>query len=1069
MSNVACLCCGIVTAARIGVALAVVAIMVAADGAEAQIGLPAPQWKSRFVARSFDLGEARRFDFGTADSPVKNGWSRVTAELVRTSQRGYGWLQAADEGFDRSEVFVPNWARVQRKPTPDDMLRDGVKAKKNLTFRVDVRNGEYWAVVSIGDEGHTVSDMSVHVNGVALGTDVTTRTSWGGYATTRTFRRRVRADAGKIEFTFSSKKDPNSVLGCEVVPFVPYSIGFSRGKWQYSGKDATVSAGLKALNAGKWAQARQTLNGIADVLVRAESLAAVADSLDVPEADAQTLVKKVVRLAEIVEGAKGVPPGPRLRAGELRRAGENYLRARKLITLAGYGQATLETGYIYARRLKIALDLCERITQDDPLFNRACLNLGRVHYWYWREGGAEEEKNAADKWFGLLKARQPRNRLVRIYNGEEMPWGEEYTTGTEGMPEWAVAQREAMGRLSQVLRWWIEQRQRPSGELGGGYGDDVEMLRQWHVYLGGLDDATVRRGWLTLAHGIWYSHVIQQLGYAASASDVQHSAEPMSDSHPALVGLDYGNPVWVERCMATVRLMRDSWTGVNSQGHRHFRSMDFGAQEVKTGKPLGVDLPCSGRASRPGLWLGWYQRNPATVKLFSEWMDAWVEDTMREAEGKPAGVVPAAVAFETDRIGGYSKNWHEMQTELYWSYFNWPGYIDMVYDHMLAAYEWTGNERYLEPIRAAMDLAMESREDGAEDPPPGGRIWAGRVLYGRMAGVIEKYRLLTGRDEYDDYLRERGSPYTKFLLSGDKSQLVKGCEAAASQARFNFELKTSEVLFTDRVSVSQSPMWSMYTGGVGPAYYYPSHFVTWRNTGPHVATLVTTADRQSLKVLACNFEERTRRVGMDLWRLEPGRYELRHGPDTDGDDKMDGEPQQQTFEMVERGTGVEVELPARSVQVIEISRRSGPEPGLSDLTDRADLAVGAQDVFVGRAVDEAKAFDDWLRPWEAQVVKAAEGVPVTVVVHNIGRRAANPSVVKLQARQDGDWIEVASAEVPALEAPNDLLPRRSMVELSWRPPAAGEYELEVSVAPVPGQPEITGRNNAVLARVRVEP
>jgi len=1011
----------------------------------------------------------KQFDFGTADSPVKPGWTRVTSETRYRPQQGYGWAKAAEESFDRTEVHVPGWAKIDQKPAPDPMLRDGVRDKRDLTFRVDVPPGEYRVVVSIGDEGRTVPEMSVKANGVPLAESVTTRTSWGGYATTRTFRRRVRAAEDRIELTFTHQGDSNSVLGCEVISFVPYSVRFADGKWHCVDADPAAKAGLAALNQRDWQKARDAFAGVTDPLLRAQCLAIFADLLDVPEEEARAAAEETVRLAKRIVKAAAGHSGEYVVASELRRVAGNYLRARRFITLAGYSRATRQTGYIYARRLKMAVDLCEQVTEDDPLYDRACLNLGRVYYGYWREGRKSGDKQIADKWFAILKQRQPANRLVRIYTGEQIPWGEEYSAAVKGMPEWAVKQREAMGRLSEVLRWWIDQRQRDNGELGGGYGDDVELLRQWHVYLGGADDPTIRRGWLTLAQGIWTSDVIQRLGYVAKTRDVQHGAEPMADSHPALIGLDYGNPIWVERCMSTMRLMRDLWTGINARGHRHFKSMDFGAKDMKTGKPFGVDVPCNGRASRPGLWLGWYQRNPAVLKLFQEWMDAWVADTLREADGKPAGVVPAAVAFETGRIGGYSKTWYETKPELYWDYFNWPGYVENIYDHMLAVYDWTGDEKYLEPIKAAMELAGEFAGRPVADPAKGSRAWAGHILYGEMARTIEKYRLLTGRTDYDDYLRKQGSAYTRFLLTGDKRHLIEGCEEAASQARFNFELKTSEVLFTDRVSVSQFPMWNMYTGGVGLPYFYPCHFVTWRKTGPHVAVLVSRADSKSLKAIICNFEPEPKHVGMNLWRLEPGTYELRAGPDTDNNDAIDQVTDERTFDVIHRGTAVELKLPAGVPYVAEIRRKAGSAQDAADLTDRADLAIGDQDVFIGKTPEQAARFDGWLRPAEPVLVKQTDHVAVTVVVHNIGRRAANPATVKLLQRQGGVSVEAAVARAPALDAPNDLTPKRAAIELDWRPPGPGQYELTATIESVPPQPEITHRNNRVVVRVRVSP
>jgi len=49
----------------------------------------------------------------------------------------------------------------------------------------------------------------------------------------------------------------------------------------------------------------------------------------------------------------------------------------------------------------------------------------------------------------------------------------------KGAPQWAVKQHEAMQRMLKIIYWWVNERQEANGELGGKYGDDVEILRWW--------------------------------------------------------------------------------------------------------------------------------------------------------------------------------------------------------------------------------------------------------------------------------------------------------------------------------------------------------------------------------------------------------------------------------------------------------------------------------------------------------------------------------------------------------------------------------------------------------------
>ncbi|HID07674.1 MAG TPA: hypothetical protein EYP10_11080, partial [Armatimonadetes bacterium] len=334
-----------------------------------------------------------RFDCGAANSPVKRGWIRVTHNTVYTRERGYGWLRAGSSSFDRTEVFIPRWLResIAQKPQLDDMLRDGVFDKQDISFRADVPDGQYWVVVSIGDEGATRRNMSVYANGITIAENVTTQTSWGGFSTTRTFRKRIEVNNGKLELMFRHNGDGNSVLGIEVISFVPYPIWFANGRWHCSSVDENLRRGLEAMNKRAWQSARDSFARISEPLLRAIAFATLADILDVPEDKAHAFVERAIGLAEQLMRTTAPDSHDGILARELKRVCSNYLRARQFMRMLAYGHATKHTGFTFSRRLRMAEDWCQQITEYDPLFDRACLNIGRIHYWLWREGGSASE------------------------------------------------------------------------------------------------------------------------------------------------------------------------------------------------------------------------------------------------------------------------------------------------------------------------------------------------------------------------------------------------------------------------------------------------------------------------------------------------------------------------------------------------------------------------------------------------------------------------------------------------------------------------------------------------------
>ena len=136
-------------------------------------------------------------------------------------------------------------------------------------------------------------------------------------------------------------------------------------------------------------------------------------------------------------------------------------------------------------------------------------------------------------------------------------------------------------------------------------------------------------------------------GFNQGIWDVQHSAEPTGD--PAfLTRIDYGNPKHVERGFRFMELFRDTFTGINPRGHRHFKSILIGAEGISEKEPFSCDTHYHVRAAKPGLWAMWYSGLPEAVDLFTGWADAWYEDAMRTDRGKPKCVMPSAAAYAGD-------------------------------------------------------------------------------------------------------------------------------------------------------------------------------------------------------------------------------------------------------------------------------------------------------------------------------------------------------------------------------------------------------------------------------------
>ena len=70
--------------------------------------------------------------------------------------------------------------------------------------------------------------------------------------------------------------------------------------------------------------------------------------------------------------------------------------------------------------------------------------------------------------------------------------------GGEGSWAWVGAQRKAVVGMLSVLRFWCQKRQAADGQLGGGWGDDVEVWRNWTPILLGFRDSQIGEEFLPL-------------------------------------------------------------------------------------------------------------------------------------------------------------------------------------------------------------------------------------------------------------------------------------------------------------------------------------------------------------------------------------------------------------------------------------------------------------------------------------------------------------------------------------------------------------------------------------------
>ena len=159
----------------------------------------------------------------------------------------------------------------------------------------------------------------------------------------------------------------------------------------------------------------------------------------------------------------------------------------------------------------------------------------------------------------------------------------------------------AFASMVDLSEWWFKYRMGPEGALGGGWGDDVEIIPVF-AYMGYASrdvSSLLLPGLRKFMDGLWqFSEIDPDLGFCLPLSDAEHVAEWTGNTLGMMVQIDYGNPQWIERSMKTAKLMRDYWTAPDNNGHRRFRANYFGATQIGSGDQMN-DSWINYRAIRP--------------------------------------------------------------------------------------------------------------------------------------------------------------------------------------------------------------------------------------------------------------------------------------------------------------------------------------------------------------------------------------------------------------------------------------------------------------------------------------
>ncbi|WP_068081184.1 LamG-like jellyroll fold domain-containing protein [Novosphingobium rosa] len=565
-----------------------------------------------------------------------------------------------------------------------------------------------------------------------------------------------------------------------------------------------------------------------------------------------------------------------------------------------------------------------------------------------------------------------------------------------GMPLWAFRQLEDLKLTRQFVNWWIDNRQVPYGDFGGGISDDTDLVEQWPgLALMGVDPDKINVSLRALSDAVYKNGMIVN-GLSYITSDELHVYEEGINSDAERLYLNWGEPKAVERIMATVKAL-GGLIRVNPAGHMHISSSWYGGRKIYHDEPWAWQKPYGFVIMHSPILLGTFNADPTARGLVTGVIDGLLAHGKQGANGLWSFPNDISFDHDTERAGDGGGASVPMQSA-------W------------AAWRFTGDDKYLRPVLARV----------------------GKDNFGALAELNENAVTALGKraDWKDAVLKKAkgGDDFSRFEAwnsTGDHAWLEALNAHGIADKSQHMYMYTQGHWWTDRVEAPNELLQRERLGGIGlkRGQSYPGNAVSWRFADPEaavkVAILVRDATPERFTVVAYNTTPSEQRADMGTWNVTAGQWEMTQGIAPSGGDVAQGDVATRMVELERSGSlPVSFAPGATTVMTFRLRQKADTQP-----EHRPDLGIGADDVV-------------------------RKGNQLSVTVHSLGSVAAPAGKVMLET---AEGKVLATAAVPALEAPGDLRAKTAKVTLTVPGGAPATLRVRVST----GSPEVTQRNNVV--------
>jgi hypothetical protein len=538
-----------------------------------------------------------------------------------------------------------------------------------------------------------------------------------------------------------------------------------------------------------------------------------------------------------------------------------------------------------------------------------------------------------------------------------------------GMPLWAFRQLEDLKLTRQFVNWWIDKRQVPYGDFGGGISDDTDLTQQWPgLALMGVDPDKINASLKALSDAVYKNGMIVN-GLSYISTDELHVYEEGINSDAERLYLNWGEPKAVERMMATVRGLKDV-IRVNPAGHMHISSSWYGGRKIYRDEPWAWQKPYGFVIMHTPVLLGVFNADPT-------------------ARGMVTGLIDGLLAHGKQGVGGLWTFPNDISFDHDTERTGDGGGASLPMQSAWAAWRFTGDEKYLRPVL--------------------GRL--GKSNFGPLTEINENaITVLDKRGTWRDAVLKAAAGGNDFArleawsTTGDRSWLEALNAAGIADKAQHMYMYTEGHWWSDRVDAPNELLQRERLGGIALKrnQTYPGNAVSWRFADPEaavkVALLVRDAIPDNFTIVAYNTTDTEQRAEMGTWNVTAGLWEMTRGLAPEGGDAATNGAETQLVEL-ERGGALPVAFAPGTTTVLTFRLR---DKAATQPEHRPDLGIGPDDV-------------------------TRHGSRIAVTVHSLGSVDAPAGTVTLETPEG---TVLASAPVAALAAPRDLAPSTSAVSLT---------------------------------------